>query len=97
MEWSMIVVVLVKALLACYILLGLWFGLFHWWVVPSVVSIKETAAPKLKETVTTPVPADPSAIECAKVLARREAAHLRYAFSGDDEYAELQASLKARR
>jgi hypothetical protein len=89
--------VLVKVLLTGYILTGLWYGLFHWWMVPLAVSIKETATPRLKQTVTTPIPADPSAIGCAKVLARREAAHLRYTLSGEDEYAEIQASLRARR
>ena len=94
---SMVMVVLVKVLLTGFLLTGLWFGLFHWWVVPSVVSVKQTMAPQLKQTVCLPIPEDPSALVTLKVLARREAACLRYTLSGEDEYAEIRASLRAKR
>jgi hypothetical protein len=97
MSLGLLMMVAVKVLLTGYIVVGLWYGLFHWWLVPLAVSIKETATPKIKETVRLPITTDYSAIGCAKVLARREAAHLRYTLSGEDEYAEIQASLRARR
>lgn len=73
----------------------LWYLLFNWWLVP-LCETSWLKSPKMP-SVRTPQPPEFSAFGCAKVLAGRQADRLSYAFSGDDEYREIQASLKARR
>lgn len=74
--------------------LCLWFMFFDGWLVSSVKA--DWTAPPVTTVVLSPTSTH-SASANFKVLAGRQAARLSYAFSDDDEYAEVQASLKARR
>jgi hypothetical protein len=87
--------VVFQAFIALWLVLGMWFMLCHWWVMPLLQS-SWTPSPKLPD-IRGPAPTENSAIGCAKVLAGREMDRLSYAFSDDDEYAEIQASMRARR
>jgi energy-coupling factor transporter transmembrane protein EcfT len=87
--------VVFQAFIAGWLLLGVWFMLFQWWVLPLFSS---SWAPSTEVTdLRVTAPTENSAIGCAKVLAGREMDRLSYAFSDDDEYDEVQASLRARR
>ncbi len=87
--------VVFQAIIAAWLLLGVWYGGFDWWVRP-LFKASWTPSPEMPN-VRVIEPTEFSAIGCAKVLAGRQADRLSYALCDDNEYAEIQASLRARR